>query len=378
MPFSISDEARMLRDNAGRYFAGAGTLAALRHGRAAHDLDRLARGVWPGMIELGLAGILVPEQFGGTGLGFSASIHISEMMGRSLAAGPFVSTAVMAATALCHGDNVALKASLLPRIVKGEVIVSAAEETVRHAPLDIKATARTAGDSYKISGRKIAVADGNIATTFIVAARLEDHSGTLGLFIVDAARPGVRMSAGLGIDSRPSVTLELKDVAVTTADQVCAPTQWDGPPPCSSACMMPSRLHLAAEMLGLAQEAFDRTLEYLKTRVQFGRKIGEFQALQHRAALLFGELEVARSVVLKAGAESRSDEGSFAEYVSLAKARVGETAKHVTTEAVQLHGGIGVTDEFDIGLYLKRARAASEQLGDWAFHAERYAQIQGL
>jgi alkylation response protein AidB-like acyl-CoA dehydrogenase len=138
------------------------------------------------------------------------------------------------------------------------------------------------------------------------------------------------------------------------------------------------RLHLAAEMLGAGQEAFDRMVDYLKTRSQFGRLIGEFQALQHRAAILFGELEVARSVVLKAAMAYDANDAKAAEWISLAKARVGEIAKHVTTEALQLHGGIGMTDDFDLGFYLKRVRALSERLGDTAFHAERYARLRGL
>ncbi|RYD92016.1 MAG: acyl-CoA dehydrogenase, partial [Sphingomonadales bacterium] len=136
------------------------------------------------------------------------------------------------------------------------------------------------------------------------------------------------------------------------------------------------RLHLAAEMLGLAAEAFDRAVDYLKTRVQFGRKIGEFQALQHRAAILFGEIEIAASVVLKAATLHDAGDARFPAYASLAKAKVGEVAKHVTAEAVHFHGGLGMTDDFDLGFYLKRARAAAEHLGDTAFHQERYAVLE--
>lgn len=374
MALTIDDDTRMLRDSAARYFAEADATKALRRGRGARDLDGLALGAWKGMVELGLAGILVPESFGGTGMGYAASIHVSEMMGRSLASGPFLSTAIMAATALRDGDNGGLKAALLPRIAAGTVVAVAAEETARHCPTLIETRARRIDGAFRISGRKVAVIDGNIAAKLIVAARLADGDDRLGLFAVDVDTPGVTIQVGLGVDSRPCVEIAFQDVSAGHSDLVCAPDKsW----PLLERVLDSGRLHLAAEMLGLAQEAFDRTVEYLKTRVQFGRKIGEFQALQHRAALLFGDLEIARSVVLKAAAESEED-GRFAERVSLAKAKVGEVSKRVTTEAVQLHGGIGVTDDFDIGLYLKRARAAAEQLGDWAFHAERYAQIQGL
>jgi alkylation response protein AidB-like acyl-CoA dehydrogenase len=371
--FLIDDSTRMLRESAGRYFTAADTVKALRHGRAARDFAQLARGTWDGIIELGLAGILVPEEVGGAGMGYSASIHISEMMGRSLAAGPFLSTAIMATTAISAGDNPTLKASLLPRIVSGIVIAIAAEETARHHPSEVKASARADGRDYKISGKKVAVIDGNIADKLIVAARLEARANALGLFVVDANAPGISTLVGLGVDSHPSVVVEFQNVAANAADLVCAPER--------SAALLErvydaGRLHLAAEMLGAAQEAFNRAIDYLKTRIQFGRKIGEFQALQHRAAILFGELEIARAVVLKAAAQSRGER--FAEYASLAKAKVGEVAKRAVGEAVQFHGGIGVTDDFDIGFYLKRVRVAAEQLGDWAFHTERYAQIKGL
>jgi alkylation response protein AidB-like acyl-CoA dehydrogenase len=372
--FIINDDTRMLRDTAARYFAGAGTIPALRRGRAERDFVGLARGAWDGIVDLGLAGILVPEEFGGTGVGYASSIHIAEMMGRSLATGPFISTAIMAATAIRDGDNAALKASLLPLIAGGTVFAIAAEEAARHNPSEVKSVARRAdANAYKVSGHKIAVIDGNIAAKLIVAARFEDRPDSLGLFVVDSGAPGVSIRSGLGVDSHPCVTIALDGVAARTSDLLCAPER-------SGALLErvydAGRLHLAAEMLGLAQEAFDRTIEYLKTRVQFGRKIGEFQALQHRTAVLFGELEIARSVVLETAAQGTK--ARFAEYVSLAKAKVSEVAKRVAGEAVQLHGGIGVTDDFDIGLYLKRARVAAEQLGDWAFHAERYAKIQGL
>jgi len=374
MSYAIDNDAKMLRETAARYFAEAGTVAALRRGRAARDFEQLARGVWGGIVELGLAGVVVPEQFGGAGMSYAASIHISEMMGRSLAAGPFISTAIMAAAAIGDGDNAALKESHLPLIVGGTVFAIAGEETARHCPAEVKTAARMVESDYKITGRKIGVIDGNIASKLIVAARLEERPDCLGLFVIDAGAPGLTVESALGVDSRPCVTITLQDVAATASILLCTPDR--------SALLLErvydaGRLHLAAEMLGLAQEAFDRTIEYLKTRVQFGRKIGEFQALQHRAAILFGELEIARSVILKAAAMSRTEDG-FAEYASLAKAKVGEVSTRVAGEAVQLHGGIGVTDDFDIGLYLKRARAAAEQLGDWAFHAERYAKFRGL
>jgi len=189
------------------------------------------------------------------------------------------------------------------------------------------------------------------------------------LFLIDANAPGVTVTSRMGIDSRPLTDIVFAEVSAAPADLICDPRH---APHLLDRAYDAGRLHLAAEMLGAAQECFDRAVEYLKTRVQFGKKIGEFQALQHRAAILFGELEIARSVVLKAAASPTPDT------VSIAKARVGDIARKVAGEAVQFHGGIGVTDDFDLGFFLKRIRAAAETLGDSAFHAERYARLRGL
>jgi alkylation response protein AidB-like acyl-CoA dehydrogenase len=365
-PLLIDDDAKMLRESAGRFFAEADTLKTLRSRRDARDLAAVARGEWDGMVALGLSGLLIPEAFGGSGLGAVAGIQVSEMMGRSLAAGPYLSSAVMAATVIARGDDDALKTE----VVEGLVVAIAGEESARHNPSAIAAKAVRDGGGYRLTGRKWAVIDGNIAEKLIVPAYAGDE---LLLCVVDAAADGVTLTAHIGVDSHPLVEIAFENVRV--AGVLCAADR--------SAALLDQaydigRLHLAAEMLGAAQEAFDRTVDYLKIRTQFGRLIGEFQALQHRAAIMFGELEVARSVVLKAAMAYDANDGKAAELISLAKARVGEIAKHVTTEAVQLHGGIGMTDDFDLGFYLKRVRALSERLGDTAFHAERYARLRGL
>ncbi len=364
MSYLLTDDAKMLRESAGKFFAGADSLKLLRQWRNDRDLTAAARGTWDGMVELGFAGILIPEAFGGVGLNAQASIQVAEMMGRSLAGGPFVSSAVMAATAILGGDNGSLKAELLPAIVSGTIVALATEESSRHKPHAIETVARRAGAGYRISGRKVAVIDGNIAEKLIVVAR--DDSAAL-MLVVDAGAPGITVTSRMSVDSRPLVEIVFDDVA--TNDLVCDPAETLA---LLDRAYDAGRLHLAAEMLGAAQEAFDRAVEYLKTRVQFGKKIGEFQALQHRAAILFGELEIARSVVLKAATTGTP------EFVSMAKARVGDIARKVAGEAVQFHGGIGVTDDFDLGFFLKRIRAAAEALGDSAFHVERYAGIQGL
>jgi acyl-CoA dehydrogenase len=376
LKLNYDEDIRMLRESAGGFFADAEPVKALRRHRDARDFDALARGVWDGMAALGLTGILVPDVLGGAGLGYRESVQIAEMMGRSLAAAPFLSTSVMAATALHQGDNQALKRALLPAIAAGQTIVAvAAEERARHQPLAIDSVARRDGQGFRVTGRKTAVIDGNIADHFIVAARDADAPETLLLLLVDASSPAISLTTSMGVDSQPLCDVAFDDAAATPDALICAPER--------SADLLDrvydaGRVHLAGEMLGLAQDAFDRTVDYLKTRVQFGRKIGEFQALQHRAAILFGELEIARSVLFKAATLHDEGDTLFPAYASLAKARIGDIARHATAEACHMHGGIGMTDDFDLGFFLKRARAAAERLGDSAFHLERYAVLHGI
>ena len=373
----VADETmRMLRESAGRCFADLDTVRLLRRHRDARDLDALSRGVWEQMVPLGLPGILIGEDQGGSGLGFRESVQVSEMMGRALATGPFLSTAVMAATAIGHGGNARLQRELLPAIVAGTTIVSVAgEERQRHAPADIATLARRSGDSWLISGRKLAVIDANIAGRLIVVARDDEAPEKLLLLLVHAAAAGVHWKAAMGLDSHPHCTVELGDVRAAADDLICAPEHTGA---LLDRIYDAGRLHLAAEMLGLASEAFSRTVDYLKTRVQFGRKIGEFQGLQHRAAILFGEIEIAASVVLKAATLHDAGDPRFPAFASLAKAKAGEVARHVTAEAVHLHGGIGMTDDFDMGFYLKRARTAAERLGDTSYHQQRWLALSSV
>ena len=374
MKLTTDETMRMLRDSAGRAFTDLDAAKMLRRHRDAHDLDGLARGAWDAMVPLGLPGVLVPEAFGGAGLGFRESVQVSEMMGRSLATGPYLSTAVMAAIAFRYGDEERLRRKLLPAIARGETIIAfAGEERARHGPLTIETQARRSGDSYLITGTKTAVIDANIADRLIVLARDADLPDRLLLLLVPAAGAGVAWTATMGLDSHPLCTVELRDVRAGAECLICAPDQT---PALLDRVYDAGRLHLAAEMLGLATEAFDRAVDYLQIRVQFGRPIGEFQALQHRAALLFGEIEIAGSVVLKAATLHDEGDPRFPAYASLAKAKVGEVARHVTAEAVHFHGGLGMTDDFDLGFYLKRARGAAERLGDTAWHRERWAALQ--
>jgi acyl-CoA dehydrogenase len=253
----------------------------------------------------------------------------------------------------------------------------AIDESNRHAPFRVATRAVAAGDGFTLTGRKTLVLDGHVAEHLIVAARTSgatDERAGITLFLIDPKAPGVNLKRGHIVDSRGVATIELRDVKV--ADGSVIGKVGEGAS-VLDAVLDAGRAVLAAELLGVAQESFERTLTYLREREQFGAKIGSFQALQHRAAHLFCEIELTRSVVLRALQALDAKEPNRSTLVSLAKARASEVARIATNEAVQMHGGIGVTDEFDIGFFMKRARAAAETLGDAYFHSDRFAQLAG-
>jgi len=367
MSLLIDDDTKMLRDSAAGLFADAEPIKALRRQRAAQDVAAAGLGVWPDMVALGLPGMLLPVESGGAGLGMMASVQIAELLGRNLAGGPFLSTVVMGAVALRGSGH----AALLERLAAGSLLLGIAiDETPRHQPEHISSRVQRLSGNLVLTGRKLDVIGGNIAEMLIVSAG--DENGLPGLFLVATSAPGLEINARMGLDTRPVVSIDFNSVPATPlhAPELAGKVLEE--------VLDAGRLHLAAEMLGVAQEAFDRTVEYLKVRVQFGRPIGSFQALQHRAALLFGALETSRSVVAKAAWTWDHSPAEAPRYVALAKAKLSAVARHVTAEAVQLHGGIGVTDDFDLGFYVKRAQRAANQLGDYAFSLERYAQLRGL
>mgnify|MGYP000241753560 CR=1 FL=1 len=376
MALVLNDDERMVKDTADQFFAEAAPVAELRRLRDSRDPRGFSPDLWARMAELGLSGVLVDEAHGGTGLGLMAAGLIAEAMGRTLAAAPFLSTSVLAATLLARGGSDEQKARLLPRIAAGGIVIAlAGDEVARHAPARIETRAEAAGNGWRITGSKRFVLDGPAADLLVVVARSSSEPASregLSLFLVDPDAPGVTRTPRPMVDSRAVADVRLEGVAVDDADRL-GPV--DGGWPILEAALDSARAVLAAEMLGVAGQSFDATLDYLRTREQFGKPIGSFQALQHRAAHLFCELELARSVVMKA--LRALDEGDVRApvFASLAKAKLGEVTRLATNEAVQMHGGIGMTDDCDIGFYMKRARAAAETFGDTAFHGERIARI---
>jgi len=376
MALVLNDEQTMLRDNARGFLAKNAPIAHLRALRDNRDADGFSRALWKGFVEMGWAGILVPQDYGGLGLGHVEAGIVMEQLGHTLTPSPFLSTAVLAATAIARVGNDQQKKNYLPQIVAGDLIATlAVDEAAKHHPEKTALTAARAGNGFKLRGAKTFVIDGHVANLLIVAARTAGKPGEtngLTLFMVDANAPGIRAERTPTVDSHNAARITFQDVSVG-ADNVLgkADAGWDA----LEGVLNAGRAAVAAEMVGASEEAFSRTVAYLKERKQFGRPIGEFQALQHRAAHLYCELEVTRSAVLKALQTLDDSYDRASAIASVAKARAGLSATLAVQEAVQMHGGIGMTDEFDIGLFMKRVRVGQELFGDANFHADRLARL---
>lgn len=378
MSVVLTEDQLMFRDAAKRFAAERAPVSQLRKLRDDSDTVGLRREVWKQMADMGWAGVLVPQNYGGVGFGHVGAGLIAEEIGRNLSATPLLSTAVLAVTALLKGGSEAQNQAVLPQIAAGDLLLAVAlDERGRHAPFHIATRATGSAGKYRLSGRKLHVVDGHIADRLIVSARtsgdVESRDG-ITLFLIDPQANGVTITRSSVVDSRNAAVVELRDVAASVEDVLGTV---DEGAPVLEAVLDAGRAVLAAELLGVASESFERTLGYLREREQFGVKIGSFQALQHRAAHLFCEIELLRSVVLRALQALDTQEKNVTALVCLAKARAGEVARLATNEAVQMHGGIGMTDEFDIGFFMKRARAAGETLGDAYYHADRFAQLAG-
>jgi alkylation response protein AidB-like acyl-CoA dehydrogenase len=376
MALVLNDEQTMLRDNARGFLAKNAPVAHLRALRDKRDAEGFSRALWKNFVEMGWAGILVPQDYGGLGLGHVEAGVVAEELGRTLTPSPFLSTAVLAATAIARAGSDKQKKTYLPKIVAGELIATlAVDETAKHHPEKIAMPAPRASTGFRLSGAKTFVIDGHVANLLIVAARTAGNPGdTTGitLFLVDANAPGVRAERTATVDSHNAARITFEDVIVSADNVLGKP---DAGRDVLEGVLNVGRAVVAAEMVGASEEAFGRTVSYLKERKQFGKAIGEFQALQHRAAHLYCELEVTRAAVLKALQILDDSNDRAGAIVSVAKARAGLSATLAVQEAVQMHGGIGMTDEFDIGLFMKRVRVCQELFGDSNFHADRLARL---
>lgn len=378
MSFVLTEDQSMLRETALAFARDELPVSHLRKLRdsGANGVDAENR---QKLAELGFFGVLVPEEYDGVAMGMVAMGQVMEAQGRTIAATPLLQTAVLGASLIGLGGSEALKAEWLPKIASGEVTTALAlDEGTHHAPLNVATEAERNGQGYTLNGAKRFVGDGHHADVFIVAARTFGEAGQahgLSLFLVPRGAKGLTVDPLVTVDSHGAAHLVLEDVAVSEDHVVGAiDSGWDVLEP----ALDRARIALAAEMLGSASAAFEMTLEYLKTRKQFGQLIGSYQSLQHRAAKMYTELELTRSCV--AAALSAADEGrnDLAELASLAKARASELVHLVSNETVQMHGGIGMTDAHDSGLYMKRARVQEALFGGASFHRDRYASLNGF
>ncbi len=378
MPLYHTEDQAMLADTARGFLGEEGTIAKqLRHWRDKSCKDGFGHALWAKFAELGLTGILVGETDGGLGMGHVEAGIVLEEIGRNLTPSPFLTSAVMAATAL--GDAGAdLKARWLPGLIAGSSVFAVAiDEGHKHRPERIATRAARSGNGFVLSGSKSFVVHGSSADMLVIAARTagaDDDAEGLTLFAVPKDTAGLSQEAVRLVDSSMATHVRLEDVQLD-ADAVIG--EVDGGRALLNKVLNAGRIGAAAESVGVAAGAFAMTTTYLKQRKQFGQLIGEFQALQHRASHLYSEIEIARAATIKA--QQLLDAGSEkAELmISVAKAKAGKAAGLAVREGVQMHGGIGMTDEYDIGLYMKRDRALAEFMGDHYYHAERVAQLSG-
>ncbi|MBR0899330.1 acyl-CoA dehydrogenase family protein [Bradyrhizobium tropiciagri] len=378
MALVLTEEQSMLRDSARGLISDKAPVAHLRGLRDAKDTIGFSRELWKTFAEMGFSGLLVPDQFGGSGLGCVEAGIVMEEIGRTLMPSPFLATSVLAASALTRGGSEAQKAQHLPKIADGSLLAALAiDEGAKHRPLQTKLQATRAGNGFKLSGDKAFVVDGHTADLLIVAARSAGSAGDkngLTLFLVDPRAKGLTVERTAMVDSHNAARIVFENVEVN-ADHVLG--EVDQGFALLEGVLNIGRGAVASEMVGLSDEVFGRTVTYLKERKQFGKAIGEFQALQHRAAELYIDIEITRAAVLKALQALDTDTAKAATAVSVAKARAGTTATRAVQEGVQMHGGMGMTDQFDIGFFMKRARVCQELFGDSNFHTDQLASGKG-
>jgi alkylation response protein AidB-like acyl-CoA dehydrogenase len=376
MAMMLTDDQAMLRDTAREFLADEGTIRKqLRHWRDKGCPDGFGHELWRRFGELGLNGICIPESAGGLGLGAVEAGVVLEEIGRNLTPSPFLTTAVAAARAL---DGSAQAERWFPGILSGETVAALAiDEGKYHAPEATAMVAKRHGNGFTLSGAKQFVVHGASADLILVAARTAGSSGeTAGitLFAVERDKSGLEVENVALADSSKAARLSFDNVALD-GDAVVGEVDGGWTP--LSRALNAGRAGAAAELVGVAAGAADMTVDYLKQRKQFGKLIGEFQALQHRAAHLYGEIEIARAAAMKAAQLLDAGDPRAELMASVAKAKAARTAALAVQEGVQMHGGIGMTDEHDIGLYMKREAVLSALFGDPRYHANRVAELSG-
>ncbi|MGQ7830822.1 acyl-CoA dehydrogenase family protein [Altererythrobacter sp. Z27] len=350
----LNEEQSMLRDMAREWAVNESPVNAWRKVRdAGLDFDASK---WTEMGQMGWTGIIVPEEFGGTDFGWMSLGLVVEELGKTLTASPLVASS-LAASAIALGGSQAQKEKYLPQLASGELIGTLAfDEGPRHRG----AVAEASVSGGKLSGTKSFVHEANGAGLFVVLA-------SDGVYLVEKGE-------GVSVSDRELV--DRRDHAEVTFASAPAEKLTDGGDNLAEAILDRARILTAAEMLGMAQYVFDTTLAYLKQRVQFNQVLSTFQALQHRMAGLYTDLELMRTAV-EAGLTALDTGFKVPEAACLAKARANDVLHLMSREGVQLHGGVGMTDEYDVGFYLKRARVLEASWGGSGFLKDRHARLNG-
>ena len=379
MKLILNEEQQMLKDSAKDFAENRTPVNHFRALRDDNDPQNWDKEVWKEMVELGWSGILIPEEFGGSDFGLAGISVVMQEVGKTLTPSPLLATAVLGASAINTFGTQEQKAEYLPKIASGEITTAlAVDEESHHAPSNTLTKAELVGDEWVINGKKKFVVDGSSADILIVLARTSGIKGEnmgLTLFILDANQEGVEVIKTDMADCRNYANIVFNNVSL--AKKALLGDQESGGEAIDK-ILDEGRIALAAEMLGNSEAAFEMTLNYLKERKQFGVLIGTFQALQHRAAEMFVEIELTKSAVMAAMQGADENNNDLQRMASLAKSIAGETLYLVSNESVQMHGGIGVTDEYDIGFYMKRARVAEVIFGGANFHQERYANLSNF
>ena len=381
MDLVLSAEQELLQQTVREFVAGRSSLKRVRGLRDDGDPEGFSRTLWAEMARLGWLGIVLPVEHDGLGLGYMELMVVMEELGRGLMPEPMLSTVLLGGTALLLGGSAAQQEEHLAPVAAGERLLALGyqEARSRHTVHHVETRATPAGGGWVLRGEKLQVLDGHVADRLIVTARTSgephDVEGVT-LFLLRPDASGVRVTRQTRLDGRNAALVRLEDAHV---ERHAVVGEVDRGGALLTRVIERATAALTAEMLGSMTAAFDMTITYLKTRVQFGVPIGSFQALKHRAARMYAELELARSAVMHAHRtiDEGRDEAIVARAVAVAKARASDAFLLIANEGVQMHGGIGMTDEHDIGFFLKRARAAEQTFGDAAYHRDRMARLDG-
>mgnify|MGYP001238427457 FL=1 len=371
MSLVINEEQNMLKSSAKELLDLKSPISLMRELRD-DNYNQFDPDLWKEMVEMGWTALTVPEEYNGLNFGYVGLGQVIEEMGKKLTVSPMISTVLISTTIVGLSKNEVLKSKLFDEIMSGKKLCTLAhEESSHHNPnIDLSIISNN-NEKFILNGKKRFVIDGTISDYLIVSANSESN-GSLELVIIDSKSKGITFNNKVHMDSKIYSDISFNNVEFSKDNFLS--TENDGKKILKKALDI-ACVGLAAEMLGNIQQAFDMTIQYLKEREQFGVKIGSFQALQHRSAIMFGEIELCKSIVLKALQAIDSGDENLPELASLAKSKLGLTSKLVTNEAVQMHGGIGVTDDADIGFFLKRVRVSQRIFGDSNYHLDRVAKF---